>query len=148
MLLGALAGTALVCCMARAAQERGIWRAVSTTARSITGDVVLSEEKITIDFSSFTIARIRSLEPQELSAVFDAEGAGGSGGLYRLNVPASKRFLHKNTLCGEDDTQWMATYVADGSLKVAFFSGQRPPALTLEAINNSTDLCGTFSYAR
>lgn len=148
MLLGALAGTVLVCSMARAAQERGIWRAASRTAESITGDVVFSPDKITIDFSSFTIARIRDLEQGELRAVFDAEDAGGSGGLYRLNVPAAKRFLHKNTLCGEEDTQWMATYVAGGSLKVAFFSGQRPPALTLDAINNSTDLCGTFSYVR
>jgi len=148
MLLGALAGMMMVCCMAAAAQEKGIWRAASNTAQSITGDVVFSPDKITIDFSSFTIARIRDLEPGELRAVFDAEDAGGSGSLYRLNVPSAKRFLHKNTLCGEEDTQWMATYVAGGSLKVAFFSGLKPPALTLDAINNSTDLCGTFSYVR
>ena len=142
-----LAGVLLICCAALA-QEKGYWRAQSNTARSITGDVSLSPEKIVINFSSFTIAKIRPLQPAELSALFDAEDGGGSGNLYRLNVPAAKRFMHKNTLCGSDDTQWMATYVAGRSLYLAFFSGQKPPELTLEALANSTDHCGTFIYQR
>ena len=146
-LLGIFAGVLLVCCAA-SAQEKGYWRAASNTARSITGDVSLSAEKIVINFSSFTIAPIRALQPAELSALFDAEDGGGSGNLYRLNVPGSKRFTHKNTLCGSDDTQWMATYVAGHSLYLAFFSGPKPPELTLEALANSTDHCGTFIYQR
>ena len=147
MLLGVLAGVALVACAA--AQERGSWRATSNTARSITGDVSLSDEKLVIDFSGYTIAKIRALQPAELSAAFDADSnAGGSGNLYRLNVPATKRLMHKNTLCGTDDTEWMATYVAGRSLQIAFFSGQKLPVLTLEALSDSTNLCGTFSYAR
>jgi hypothetical protein len=43
----------LLCCLTLAAQENGDWRAVSSTARSITGDVVLSAEKISINFSGF-----------------------------------------------------------------------------------------------
>ena len=147
-LLGVVTGVLLICCAALA-QEKGYWRAQSNTARSITGDVSLSPEKIVIDFSSFTIAKIRTLQPAELSAAFDADSsAGGSGNLYRLNVPATKRLLHKNTLCGTDDTQWMATYVAGRSLYLAFFSGQRPPELTLEALADSADHCGTFVYQR
>jgi len=147
-LLGVFTGVLLICCAALA-QEKGYWRAQSNTARSITGDVSLSPEKIVIDFSSFTIAKIRTLQPAELSAAFDADSsAGGSGNLYRLNVPATKRLLHKNTLCGTDDTQWMATYVAGRSLYLAFFSGQRPPELTLEALADSADHCGTFVYQR
>jgi hypothetical protein len=42
----------------------------------------------------------------------------------------------------------MATYVAGRSLKVAFFSGPKAPEFTLNAIANSTELCGTFSYTR
>ena len=68
--------------------------------------------------------------------------------LYRLRVPAERRFLHKNTLCGTEDTQWMATYVAGKSLRVAFFSGDNTPVFTFEAISSSTDLCGTFTYYR
>jgi hypothetical protein len=142
-------GPVLACCLTAGAQEKGYWRAASSTAQSITGDVTVSGEKIAINFSSFTIAQIRALEPGELSAVFEAEsGAGGSGNLYRLSVPAAKVFLHKNTLCGSEQTQWMATYVSGHELHLAFFSGQKIPVMTPEAIANTTDLCGTFLYAR
>jgi len=147
ILLGVFAGVALVACAA--AQERGYWRATSNTARSITGDVSLSDEKLVLGFSGYTIAKIRPLQPSELSAAFDADSsAAGSGNLYRLNVPATKRLLHKNTLCGSDNTEWMATYVAGRSLQLAFFSGDKVPVLTLEALSDSSDLCGTFAYVR
>jgi hypothetical protein len=42
----------------------------------------------------------------------------------------------------------MITYPEGRNLHVAFFSGQKPPVMTAEAISNSTDLCGTFLYAR
>jgi hypothetical protein len=148
-LLGVIVSSVLVCCMTAAAQDKGYWRAAGSTARSITGDVALSDEKISINFFSFTVAQIRGLEQGEASALFDAEGtAGGNGSLYRLIVPGSKKFLHKNSLCGSDDTQWMVTYVAGRSLQLAFFSGQKPPVFTPDAIANSTDMCGKFSYVR
>jgi hypothetical protein len=148
-LLRAIVASLLACCVAVAAQERGGWRAASSTAQSITGDVALSEDKISINYSSFVIAQIRSLAPSDLSAVFDADSAGaGNGNLYRLSIPAAKKFLHKNTLCGDEDTQWMATYVVGRSLHLAFFSGQKMPVFATDAIANSTDLCGTFSYVR
>jgi hypothetical protein len=147
--VSAMLGLMLVCCMTAAAQDKGYWRAVSSTAKSITGDVALSDEKISINFLNFTIARIRGLEQAEASALFDPEGtAAGSGGLYRLNVPGDKKFLHRNSLCGSDDTQWMVTYVSGRSLQVAFFSGAKPPVFTMDALGNSTDLCGKFSYVR
>jgi hypothetical protein len=135
--------------MPASAQEKGNWRAANSTAQSITGDVSLSNEKISISFAGFPIARIRTLEPGEISAAFDVDSsADGSGSLYKLSVPASKKFLHRNSLCGAEDTQWMATYVAGRSLYLAFFSGQKAPVLTPDAIVNSTDLCGIFSYVR
>jgi hypothetical protein len=148
-LLCAILGSLLTSCLAATAQEQGPWRAASTTAQSITGDVALSDAKLAINFSSFTIARIRDLEPGEVSAVFDVDSnIGGRGKLYRLSIPASKKFLNRNTLCGSEDTQWMATFVAGRLLHLAFFSGQKMPVFTPDAIANSTDLCGTFSYAR
>jgi hypothetical protein len=148
-LLCAMVGTVLACSITAVAQEKGNWRAASSTAQSITGDVTLSNDKIFINYSGFVIAQIRSLTPSEASAVFEAEsGAGGSGNLYRLSIPGAKKFLHKNTLCGDEDIQWMATYVDAHSLHLAFFSGQKLPVLTPEAIANSTDLCGTFLYVR
>jgi hypothetical protein len=141
--------SALICCLSAGGQEVGPWRAVSSTAQSITGDVAFSDTKVAINFSSFTIARIRDLEPGEVSAAFDVDSnAGGRGSLYRLDIPAAKKFMHRNTLCGSEDTQWMAAYVGGRTLHLAFFSGQKMPVFTPEAIGNSTDLCGTFSYGR
>jgi len=147
--LGAIVGAVLACCMSVAAQEKGGWRAASSTAQKITGDVFLSDEKISINLSSFAMARIRGLEQGEVGAVFDADtSAGGTGSLYRLDIPATKKFAHHNTLCGAEDAEWMATYVAGKALHLAFFSGPKPPVFTLEAISNSTELCGTFTYVR
>jgi hypothetical protein len=148
-LLRTIAGSLLLCCLTAVAQGNGNWRAASTTARSITGDIVLSDEKISINFASFTMSRVRSLDSSELSTVFDSDSsAGGSGSLYRLNIPASRKFLHRNSLCGSENTEWMVTYVTGRSLQIAFFSGQKPPLFTLDAISNSTDLCGTYSYVK
>src|SRR5258705_4004951 len=148
-LVCAIVWLGLVCCMTAAGQDKGYWRATSSTAKSITGDVALSDEKISINFLSFTIARIRGLEQAEASALFDPDGtARGSGSLYRLNVPGEKKFLHENSLCGSDDTQWMVTYVSGRSLQLTFFSGQKPPVFAADVLANSTDMCGKFGYVR
>ena len=131
------------------AQERGYWRAASNTARSITGDVTLGSEKLTINFFSTPISHIRDLQPTEISAVFDTDAnSPGSGSLYRLTIPGSKKFLHKNSLCGDEDVQWMVSYAASGSLQLAFFSADKPPVLTFDAVSKSTDLCGTYTYVK
>jgi hypothetical protein len=144
----------LLTCLALApqsatAQEKGYWRPASSTANSITGDITFSDQKLTINFTAFPIAQMRSLEKAEISAVFDADSnAPGTGSLYRLNIPAARKFLHKNSLCGGEDTQWMVTYVSGHTLQLAFFSGPKAPVLTFEAIPNSADLCGTFTYGK
>jgi hypothetical protein len=38
--------------------------------------------------------------------------------------------------------------VSGRTLQAAFFSGPEAPVFTLDALGKSTDLCGTFSYAR
>ena len=152
-LLKTLAASLLICTLTAAAavqaQDKGYWRAVSNTARSITGDLSLGDEKIIINFVPFPMVKARTLEKAEISALFDVDStATGDGTLYRLTVPAAKKFLNKNTLCGAEDTQWMVTYVSGKSLRLALFSGQKAPVFTFNAISNSTDLCGTFEYAR
>lgn len=145
----AIAAVTLALACTLSAQDKGYWRAASKTAVSITGDISLADTKVIINYYPFTMSQIRTLNSAEVAAAFDADAnAGGSGTLYRLMVPADKRFLHKNTLCGTADTQWMATYVTGRNLMVAFFSGDNQPVLTMDALSNSTDLCGTFVYAR
>jgi hypothetical protein len=144
-----LAASTLLCCLSTQAQERGYWRAASSPARTITGDVTLADEKLTINFYNTTISRSRTLEAAEISAVFDTDSsAGGTGSLYRLNIPAAKKFQHHNSLCGSEDVHWMVAYTAGNSLQLAFFSGDKPPVFTFDAIANSTDKCGTFSYVK
>ena len=131
------------------AQDHGYWKALSTTARGVTGDITLSDEKLTMNFSPVTIAEIRPLTPEESSAVFDLQpDQQGAGKLYRLNVSAKKTFLHRNTLCGAEDTQWFLTFVSGKTLQTAFFSGGTMPTLTREAVGNTTTLCGTYSYSK
>lgn len=143
------AGLLLAGCFSLSAQELGYWRPASKTAQSITGDVGISDTKLSINFYNFDIVRARDLEPAELASVFDTDSGGSKKGhLYGLSIPAAKKFLHKNTLCGSDDTRWMVAYADGNSLQLAFFSGAKAPVFTVDAITNSTSLCGTFSYAR
>jgi hypothetical protein len=132
-----------------AAQDKGPWRAASSEAKAITGDIAISESRLIINFSGFTIAPIRALKVDEAAAAFDADrNVPGGGNLYRLEVPADKKFQHRNTLCGSDETQWMATWASGSELQVAFFSGAKMPVLTLDALNGSSALCGTFGFVR
>ena len=145
-----LVASSLLCSLAAPAQEQGYWRASSVSAKQITGDISLGTEKMIINvFYPTAISRVRALEPAEISAVFDADSkTGAAASLYRVNIPAEKKFQHKNSLCGTEDVTWMVTYVAPTYLQVAFFSGQKPPVFTFDEIANSTDKCGTFTYVR
>jgi hypothetical protein len=143
------AGLFLIYPLFSSAQDKGSWRAASSTATGITGDIAISDDKLLINFAAFTVAQIRKLEPAEAAAAFNTDAsAPGGGNLYRLTVPATKRFLHHNTLCGAEVTQWMATYAQGRELHVAFFSGTKMPIFTPDALANSTDLCGLFTYSR
>jgi len=133
----------------RAQEDRGLWRASSTNARAITGDIAIAEAKVTLNFLTFPLAVTRRLKPAEVSAVFDADvNAGIEGTLYRLRIPARQNIVKKNTLCGGEDTQWMATYVTGHTLKVAFFSGDDMPVFTFDAMQNTATVCGSFVYGR
>jgi hypothetical protein len=150
LLLGAaMVFTLAYTARAGAQEDRGYWQPASTNAHAITGQIDIGESKVTIDFWTFPLARIRRLKPTEVSAVFDADvNAGIEGTLYRLRVPAGQRFEHKNTLCAGEDAQWMATYVTGRTLNVAFFSGDEMPVFTFDAVQNTSALCGAFAFAR
>lgn len=146
-LLAAMLACSLSFSVPLAAQDTGYWRAAGNTAKSITGDVALTGEKISINFSTYWIAQIRALTPAELSAAFGLDSnVSGTGNLYRLSIPSDKKLLHKNTLCGGEDTQWLATYSTGRTLQLAFFSTSKMPVLSAEAMTNNSDLCGIFLY--
>lgn len=130
------------------AQESGPWRASSSNARSITGDIDFAPTRVALNFTAYTLAQIRPLQKQEVIALFNPDNPVGGGNIFRVDIPAEKRFLHKNTLCGSDDTHWIVTYAEGRTLQVAFFSGATLPVLTFDALNNASNLCGVFSYIR
>ncbi|MFT4113799.1 hypothetical protein [Silvibacterium sp.] len=144
------AGLSIVCSAAAAmAQDLGYWRASSKTAHDITGDIGIGENNLLINFLSYNIARAKQLTPPEVSTVFDTDSAGTKrANLYGLTIPGTKKFLHKNTLCGSDDVKWMVTYVDGNTLQLALFSGETAPTFTPDAMANATNLCGTFTYTR
>ncbi len=130
------------------AQEAGAWHPLSNTARSITGELVFSKDRISINFNSFPLLLDRALQPTEISAIVDTDDPSPAGHLFRLSVAAPKLFLHHNTLCGSEPVQWLTTVVTGRTLQLAFFSGAHAPTLTAEAVRNSTNLCGTYTYTR
>lgn len=139
----------LLCSATGFSQDKGYWRAESTNANKITGDIAISDNRLTINFLGYSLAHIRDLTPVEAAAAFDIDvNIAGGGSLYRLSIPGDKRFLHRNTLCGSEETQWMATYVQDRTLHVALFSGSAMPVLTAEALSSSSEVCGIFGYER
>ena len=142
----------LSCSLPMAGQDSGNWRPVSTTAKGITGPVVIANETMVVNFVKFPIAEIRRLTAAELLVVATAdsprEGSAMSGHLYRLSVPADQKFLHKNTLCGGEETQWMTTAVQGKMMQIAFFSQAQMPIFTAEAMATTTNLCGTFLYTK
>ncbi len=145
-----LTASLLLCSLPLAAQapESGFWRAESQTAHTITGDVALSGDRLFINLVRFTISQVRTLEPAEVSAAFNPDTPGGTANLYRVSIPADKQFLHHNTLCGSETAVWMATYAQGRSLRIIFYSSEKPPVFTIDALENSTDTCGSFGYVR
>jgi hypothetical protein len=148
LLLVAALPVVLAFTLSATGQEDGPWRAASTNARAITGDVVFSPLKVSINFTTFTIAQIRSLKTEEVLALFNPDTPTGGGNVFRVEISADKRFLHHNTLCGSESTQWIVTYAQGRSLQIALFSGATPPILTVDALNDAPNLCGIFSYVR
>jgi hypothetical protein len=131
------------------AQDKGSWFPENSSARTITGDITIAEGRLQIQYVNFPMGQIRMLKPEEAGALFDADvNAPGGGYVYRVAVAADRKFLHKNTLCGADDVQWMVTWVQGRTLNVSFFSGPNPPVFTIDALANTTDRCGTFTYSR
>jgi hypothetical protein len=147
-LLCAALALALLCALPAAPQDGGYWRASSSNAKSTTGDIAFSSSRLVINFAGFPLAQIRALKPTEATLLFDLDNAGGSGDLYRLDIPATKQFLHHNTLCGSEDAQWVVTWVQGRTLQLAIFSGAAMPQLTPEVLTNDAALCGVFTYTR
>jgi hypothetical protein len=151
--------------IAKISQSNLIWNASSKTSGSITGNITLSPEKIIFNdpfqtdpafphsqkveqlqlkFSKF----ISSVGVNELG--FGTLNNSSNLELYKIIDPHMITVLRENTLCGAQP----ATYLVLGynqsrtEMTMAMFSGEQEPIWKDSYLNQTKDLCGTFSYYR
>ena len=133
-------------------QDRGLYEPISSTARAITGAIVLWGNP---DFAEVDSTMRLTFEAGP-SIDLASDGASWrewslSGGkqtaeVFRLAQDPGE-LLNGNTLCGGDDAASHLVFFEDDmmgggrSLQLAVFSGSEPPFDI-----NSDGLCGTFSY--
>jgi hypothetical protein len=125
------------------ADER--WTAYSTTAISVTGDVIFSPGRIT-----FGNGRYLPLAAAGSIARYNALGKSVTASLFRVTAPADPVLLHGNRLCG-GRTPEPVTFIVVSTPE----HGQGEPELrsldvfataTPPNANGSAQSCGTYNY--
>lgn len=131
-----------------AAAQGQKWEATSKTAMSITGDIVLSADRLTMAGKAFPIQLVREYgdarQMDGLSKVI-AHTPPRRVRVYKTRIEPSVQLENGNNLCGDAAT-WL--FVVDqppggfAKLTLAVFSGvDEPTPLTSERM-----LCGTYNY--
>jgi hypothetical protein len=133
-------------------QDRGLYEPISTTARAITGAIVLwgnpefaepgSELRLTFEAgpSIDLVSEGASWREWSLS------GGRQTAEVFRMDEDPGE-LLNGNTLCGGDDAPGYLVFFEDDlvgggrALQLAVFGGDEAPADI-----NSDGLCGTFGY--
>lgn len=110
------------------------YKAASTTAMSITGD-------ISMDDFSMVFANGESLDFAELIADhLMVDGRQVPGSVYSVETPGDPELENGNRLCGNGDVTYVATWSGgQGMTMVAVFTGSEPPA-------SDEQMCGSYLY--
>ena len=131
--------------------QEELWIAASRTAVSITGNVALASNSMTISHKSFPLALVRDIDSQHLAdagRIVDVSQPS-NGRLYRTLISRRSRFINGNTVCGPDaDAKWILAVFTDRQMSLAFFSGSNEPDLGYTAGEVGDRLCGTYAYMR
>ena len=137
MLLAAIL-IAAVTTQARADEH---WQATSTTASSITGDVIFAPNKITFgNKKSLPLADARK-------STFVGNGKSADAMIYRVTAPTDLQLIRGNRLCDGKPVNWIVVWnppkvgsdVAPRSMSP--FSGTAVPTS-----DSSPGSCGIFNY--
>ena len=144
--LSAAAALLLTAIPAMAAGWSEKWTATSTTAMSITGDVVLQTNKIVFaGGKSLPIVKSRNVSfADDMGKILPAT-------IYRIPVPADLSLLNGNRICGGGNSAVPVTYIVIWHTKpimpgdvagrsFAAYSGPNEPR------PSAAGACGTFSY--
>ena len=115
------------------------WSAMSKTAMSITGDIVIDGDRLT-----FADGKSLKLEPYEMARTGDwaASGDAVAGDVFRVVPPSSPKLLHGNSLCAEPASFVVLWTFGEGELTLNVYSGDAAPTGTPDA----DALCATYSY--
>jgi len=151
---GLVLSAAAVAVPARAQQNPfaipAAYTAQSKTAMSITGTVRFSSKNISIHGKLYPLTLTHTLTAAELTdakKLFSIDTAT-SGFLYKTSIPANAPMLNGNTLCGATCTWVLAVYTAPDQLNLSFITGAATPSLAPGALMNSSDVSGTYWYAK
>ncbi len=126
---------------------------MSHTAMSITGDIRLSSDKLTMGGADYPLTLARTVDVQHFSDIgkifFSMKPTWAR--LYKIKIPSTAKPIRGGSNICRKDAKWVLVVMESGpntknpELSLAFFSGDAEP--NLATATESTDLCGTFSYA-
>ncbi len=127
------------------------WTAVSKTAMGVTGDLLVRPRSVAMAGHTIPLAFLHTLAGaplQQAAALFPVPvNSRLRGALYKVSVPATTSFMRRNTLCGKQRTTFFVLLTDGSDLQLAMFAGRNEPNLSANAVANSTEFCGTYSYA-
>ena len=108
------------------------WGAASTTATSITGDIIVGMTSITMETGS--VLHIRPVN----SAVPN---------LYRFTGADMLTLIRNNNLClpTTTDGYLVLSYPSTNTLAIDVFDGDMPP-VTVETMESQSNFCASYSY--
>jgi hypothetical protein len=116
---------------------------------SITGDISLTSEAITMVHKSFKLKLVREIGKQALQDVgriVDHPETPSRASLYKTMISSHAVLASGNTICGPDDGTWMLAVYDNNKLSLAFFSGTSEPNLDYKVVAVNHTLCGTYGY--
>lgn len=110
------------------------WEAFSTTAQSITGDIIVTPRSITMGSGS-----VLQIEPVQ----------GDVPNLYSFTGAEQLRLIRENTLCGPDTTSGYLVLVSPGDnmLEIDVFDGDPPPG-SVDNMQSAPNFCASYIYDR
>lgn len=123
--------------------ESGVerWTAVSKTAMAITGDIVLSPQRLTMAGKTLPLAVAADIP------AFRTSGGTSAARVLRVTKPADPVLRNRNRICGDAPVRWIVVWrehaFGGTNLDIAAFSSvQRPSG------EDDAGLCGTFMYSK
>jgi hypothetical protein len=122
-----------------ASAEPAAWHAMSKTAMSITGDIMLDDYRLT-----FADGKSLDLEPYELAREGDWSGSGDviTGDVFKIAPAPGLKLQNGNLFCAAPASYVVLWTPGESELTINVYSGDAAPTGTRDV----DALCATYSY--